>query len=240
MLGTGLATAWHGLRRGIRAARYVLGFLLLVGFLAGALASLTSIGMIDVTKSRILTPAEAQTAAAEQPFDCILILGAGLREDGSPSDMLHDRVMTGVEVFLSNPHAFGAILMSGDHTGDYNEVAAMKALAVKAGVSSSRIFLDHEGYSTYESISRVKDVFGARRLLIVTQAYHLHRALYIADALGLDARGVSADLRPYRGQTKRELREVLARYKDFFQAGRGEPSSPDALPVDLNGNGDLT
>ena len=241
-LGGGLARLWRATRRGMsrlgqglvrlwRAARPVLLYLLLVCVLTGVLALTVSGSMVKVTADRILTDEEAGARAADRPFDCILILGAGLRDDGSPSSMLEDRVLTGCWVFLSDPAGFGVILMSGDHTGDYNEVAAMKTLAEAEGVDSDRIWLDPKGYSTYESVYRVREEFGARRVLIVTQEYHLYRALYIAQSLGMDAYGLSADRRPYRGELWRQCREVLARYKDYFTAGRGEPVSTDTGAV---------
>jgi vancomycin permeability regulator SanA len=130
--------------------------------------------------------------------------------------------------------------MSGDHTGDYNEVGVMKSLATELGVPSEDIFLDHEGYSTYESLYRAKYVFGAEKIVIITQEYHLHRALYIARELGLTAVGVSADLRPYRLQGRYNAREHLARFKDFFTAAKGEYDGHLDPPVDLDGNGDDT
>jgi vancomycin permeability regulator SanA len=130
--------------------------------------------------------------------------------------------------------------MSGDHTGDYNEVGVMKALAVELGVPSEDVFLDHEGYSTYESLYRAKQVFGAKRILIITQEYHLYRALYIARELGLEAEGISADLRPYRKQASYDIREHLARFKDFFTAAKGDYDGHLDPPVDLDGNGDDT
>ena len=130
--------------------------------------------------------------------------------------------------------------MSGDHTGSYNEVAAMKQQAMDAGVSGRNIFLDHQGYSTYESIWRAKEVFGAERVLIVSQEYHLYRAIYIAGQLGIDAVGISSDNRVYAGRVGREVREVLARYKDMFQAAKRTAPETDVVPVSLDSNGNLT
>ena len=152
---------------------------------------------------------------SELDADYILVLGCGLRSDGSPSDMLHDRVSVGAETFLTG--VSDKLLLSGDRAGtSYDEVTAMKRLALELGVSSDEIDSDYEGFSTYESVQRAKEVFGAEKIIIVTQKYHLCRALYIADSLGLDAYGVPADLRSYRGQTYRDIRELAARVKDFF------------------------
>lgn len=171
-------------------------------------------------------------------FDCILVLGAGLKDDGTPSPMLFDRIAVADYLYKSN--VCDKIIMSGDHTGNYNEVAAMKQQAMDNGVEGKNIFLDHQGYSTYESIWRAKEVFGAKRILIVSQEYHLYRALYIADQLGIDAIGVSADLREYSGSVRYEAREVLARFKDLYLAGSRTPPGTEAIPVSLDSNGNLT
>ena len=207
--------------------------LLLCGVLTLTLALTVSTTIMKLTAPQILD-ADGLTAA---DYDCILVLGAGVRDDGTPSPMLYDRVTVAVKLY----EATGApLLMSGDHTGDYNEVGVMKALAVEMGVPSEDVFLDHEGYSTYESLYRAKHVFGAKKLLVITQEYHLHRALYISRELGLEAEGVSADLRPYRLQARYNAREHLARFKDFFTAAKGDYEGHLDPPVDLNGDGNLT
>lgn len=151
--------------------------------------------------------------AADWNADCILILGAGVREDGSPSHMLEDRLLCGIALY--NAGASDRILMSGDHGAvGYNEVGVMKSFAVDKGVPETVIFMDHAGFSTYESIYRAREIFGAEKILIVSQSYHLYRALYTAEQLGLDACGVGADIRTYRGQLMREIREIAARVKD--------------------------
>ena len=131
--------------------------------------------------------------------------------------------------------------MSGDHSrSDYDEVNTMRNVAVEAGVPADDVFMDHAGFSTYESMYRARDVFGAKRIVIVSQRYHLYRALYVAERLGLDAYGVSADLRPYAGQEAREVREILARVKDFLTA-IVQPS-PTYLgdPISLSGSASVT
>ncbi len=207
------------------------------GLMLGGLVLVVSESIVDLTEEAILT-----AEAAGREYDCILVLGAGVRDDGTPSPMLYDRVVTACALYTAMAAQGEAIplLMSGDHTGDYNEVGVMKSLAVELGVPGEDVFLDHAGYSTYESLWRAREVFGAKRVLIVTQEYHLHRAMYIARELGMEADGVSADLRPYRGQTKYELREMLARYKDLFVAARGEDAGEPTEPVDLAGDGNLT
>ncbi len=169
--------------------------------------------------------------------DCILVLGCGVHADGSLSDMLEDRVRTAVSLYQSG--ASPKLLMSGDHGREnYDEVNAMKNFAISLGVPDEDIFMDHAGFSTYESIYRAKAVFGAEKPIIVTQQYHLYRALYIASSFGLDAHGVSADLREYGGQGMRDVREVFGRCKDVLSC-IFKPSPTylgDAIPVSGNGN----
>ena len=171
--------------------------------------------------------------------DCILVLGAGVREDGSVSDMLKDRLDYGIALYKAG--AAPKILMSGDHGQEhYDEVNTMKQYAIKQGVPSEDIFMDHAGFSTYESMYRAKEIFGAGRIVAVTQKYHMYRALYIAKQLGLSAEGVSSAPRQYRGQSMREARELLARAKDFFVC-MVKPAPKylgDAIPI--SGNGDVT
>jgi len=157
----------------------------------------------------------SQAEAADFDADCILVLGAGLRGNGQPSTILADRLDLAIELYQSG--ASDRLLMSGDHSRkDYDEVSAMRNYAADRQVALSHIFLDHAGFSTYESLYRARDIFGAERILIVTQRYHLYRALYIADALGLEARGVAADARTYARQPYYTLREIAARSKDFL------------------------
>ena len=153
--------------------------------------------------------------------------------------MLYDRIKMGNELYLSK--AAPKIIMSGDHGQvEYDEVSTMKAYAVDAGVPSEDVFCDHAGFSTYESIYRAKEIFGADKVIIVTQEYHLHRALYVAKSLGIDAYGVSADYRTYAGQIGRDLREILARNKDFITSIlKPEPTYlGESIPI--NSNGDIT
>lgn len=188
----------------------------------------------QVAGARIVTQEEAAQLTG---VDCILVLGCGVREDGTPTHMLEDRLKRSVALFKAG--AAPKLLMSGDHSReDYNEVGAMKEYALAAGIPGEDIFMDHAGFSTYESLYRAKEIFKAEKLIIVTQEYHLYRALYIAEKMGLEAYGVSADYRTYMGQTVREVREVLARLKDaattvFWP----EPTYlGDAIPVSGDGN----
>ena len=170
--------------------------------------------------------------------DCIIILGAGIWED-KPSPMLEDRLLEGIKLYQNN--VSDKIIMSGDHgRKEYDEVNIMKNYAIEKGIPSENIFMDHAGFSTYESIYRARDIFKAKKIVIVTQKYHLYRALYIANQLGIEAYGVGADPRQYVGAAYRELREILARDKDFVKCiFKPEPTYlGDTIPV--SGNGDIT
>lgn len=219
---------------------------LILAYIALALAALCVIGAVYVfsvnayvkntTKDSIITP---ERASELEDVDCIIVLGCFVKPSGVPSDMLYDRIKMGNELYLSK--AAPKIIMSGDHGQvEYDEVSTMKAYAVDAGVPSEDVFCDHAGFSTYESIYRAKEIFGADKVIIVTQEYHLHRALYVAKSLGIDAYGVSADYRTYAGQIGRDLREILARNKDFITSiFKPEPTYlGESIPI--NGNGDMT
>lgn len=171
-------------------------------------------------------------------IDCIIVLGAGIWRD-KPSPMLEDRLLQAIELYKNNVSS--KIIMSGDHgKQDYDEVNTMKDFAIEKGVPSENVFMDHAGFSSYESIYRAKEIFGAKKIVIVTQKYHLYRALYIANKLGIEAYGVGADPRQYVGATYRELREILARNKDFIKCiFKPKPTYlGDTIPV--SGNGDIT
>lgn len=213
--------------------RTVLILLLLALLGIGALSLIN--GTVKwTTDENILSPEEA---AKLQDVDCVLVLGCLVRENGVPSDMLKDRLTRSVELYRLS--AAPKLLMSGDHgRQDYDEVDAMKQFAVNAGISPEDVFMDHAGFSTYESIYRAKEIFQADKIIIVTQEYHLYRALYIAEQLGLEAYGVSSDYHTYVGQSMRDFREVLARVKDWATCiFKPEPTYlGEAIPIWGDGN----
>ncbi|MBG9987446.1 YdcF family protein [Aerococcaceae bacterium DSM 111176] len=168
-----------------------------------------------------------------------MVLGAGVINNESPSTILQLRLDEAYSLYESQPER--KFIMSGDHREDnYNEVQVMKDYLVEKGIPSEQIYLDHAGYSTYDSLYRAKNVFGLDDLIVVTQGYHLSRGLLLADYLDVDALGLAA---PESESTRfsREAREVLARVKDFavtvgYDAGQAETN----YPIDLSESGDLT
>jgi len=210
-----------------RLKRIILLLLILAVF-GGIAAFLINAWVISRSEPWILSAEDAAALDA----DCILVLGAGLWAPGEASPMLADRLDRALELW--DLGAGRKLLMSGDHgSADYNEVAVMRDAALAHGVDGSDVFMDHAGFSTYESMVRAKEVFQCDRVVIVTQPYHLYRAVYIARSLGLDAYGVGAEEIPYPNQLWRDFREVLARIKDVgFCLLRPDPTFlGDAIPI---------
>lgn len=208
-------------------------------FCLGVLGALAVFGLSSYLKSHTAEKIITAEAAAEMDADCILVLGCGVREDGTPSLMLRDRLETGIALYEGK--AAPKLLMSGDHgRKEYDEVNLMKAYAMERNIPSADIFMDHAGFSTYDSLYRARDIFCVEKVIIVTQSYHLPRALYVAERLGLEAWGVPALEVEYYGQSYRELREMLARAKDFYTAWLQPQPKYLGEKIPISGNGDLT
>ena len=168
--------------------------------------------------------------------ECIMVLGASVHSDGTPSLMLKDRLDTGIELYKKG--VAPKLLMTGDNGQvAYNEVEVMKNYAEEAGVKSEDIFLDHAGFSTYESVYRAKYIFEVNSMVVVTQRYHLYRTLYGCRHMGIDAAGAASDQAQYRGQGYRDVREILARDKDFVKwMVKPDPTFlGDAIPISGTG-----
>ena len=181
----------------------------------------------------------AEDVQSVKKVDAILVLGCQVREDGSLSLMLQDRIDKAIELYEAGVSE--KIIVSGDHgREEYDEVNAMKNYLIEKGIPSENIFMDHAGFSTYESLYRAQYIFKVEKVLVVTQEYHLYRAVYIGNKLGIETYGVPAAKILYYGQTSREIREILARNKDFVKCiFKFEPTYlGESIPV--SGNGDLT
>ena len=222
--------------RGIKKAKKILIALLVAVLLIG----LCVLGVNIFVKSSVSDKIVTVEKAKDMNADCIIVLGAGLRPDGKPTWMLEDRIKVGDELYKN--HAAPKIIMSGDHGREsYDEVNAMKKYAKSEGVPSKDIFMDHAGFETYDTMYRARDVFGAKKVIIVTQKYHLYRAMYAAKKLGLDAYGVSATKRKYDNkQWIRDMREWLARVKIFGKCITKPKPKFLGKKIDLSGSGDVT
>ena len=217
----------------------------ILGWLARlCLACVLAVGLVLVgtNVATILTTRDDVTVVAnlaDYDADAVVVLGASVKPDGTPSDILKDRLETAVALYQAG--ATQAIIVSGDNrTSHYNESAAMKQYCIDLGVPAEDIYEDHAGYSTYESMYRAKHVFGCERVIVTTQAYHLYRAMFAAQGLGMDAKGVASDQGAYDNQDQYSAREAIARTKDFFQVLLQVPVAGAIDHVSLALSGDLT
>ena len=163
--------------------------------------------VLGTTRDRI------RDVTPQDGYEIALILGAKVHEGGRLSDMLRDRMDVGIRLYHEG--AVRKLLLSGDGSGMWSETEYMKQYAMEQGVDEEDILTDGEGFSTYESVFRAKERYHLDKIVIVTQKYHLYRALYIANTMEIEALGADAALYTYAGQLYRDIREVLARVKDL-------------------------
>lgn len=202
----------------------------------GIVFVLTS-NLILLARGRAQLASEEEAAARDN--QCILILGCGVWAGGVPSHMLEDRLNEGIRLYEAG--AAPKILVSGDHgSSSYDEVNVMKQYLMDAGIPGSDIFMDHAGFSTYESIVRAKKVFGAEKMVVVTQKFHMARTLYLCRHFDIDAVGVNSDPRAYRDALRCSIREWAAREKDILYCLLNVPPTYLGEPIDLSGDGDIT
>lgn len=185
--------------------------LLLVFLLLGVFALLLALGFSFYVKSHVEEKIVDVETAESFDADCIMVLGAQVK-NGRPSLMLRDRLDRAIELHFKTGIP---LLMSGDRSGDYDEVGVMMAYAIERGVSVDSVMIDPKGYSTFESVTRLEKL-GFDSCIVVTQEYHISRALYICEKAGIDAVGVPAENIRYMGHRTRLVREVIARSKDFI------------------------
>lgn len=147
-----------------------------------------------------------------------IVFGAGLWRDGTPTPVLQDRVATAADLYFSG--RVEKLLMSGDNrTASYNEPKAMQAYALKLGIPQEAVVLDYAGRRTYDTCYRARDIFGVDDVILVTQRFHLPRALYTCNLLGIKAIGVPADRRSYtrRSSLYWSIREIPATLTAFWE-----------------------
>ena len=188
-----------------------------------------SLVYLDVSyryRQRLLAPADVD----QRPV--ALVFGAGIYPNGQLTAVLADRVSTAVDLY--NRGKVSKLLMSGDNRfEDYNEPAAMGAYARNLGVPASALAYDYAGRRTYDSCYRLKNIFGEDRVILVTQSFHLPRALYLCQQFDVDAVGVSADLRPYRAAGWFSLRETFARLRAWYDIHVQNPPVVGGDPIDI-------
>ncbi|MBP2018992.1 SanA protein [Symbiobacterium terraclitae] len=184
-------------------------------------------------RALIVAPGEARTAQA------VLVLGAGVSPDGRVSPMLRDRLETALALYRAGK--VEKFLLSGDHgRKDYDEVNAMRRYLEAQGVPPHHLFMDHAGFDTYDSLYRAAAIFQADDVIVVTQEFHLPRALWIATRLGLDAQGVAADRHRYRDERLYAVREFAARVKAFGEVAIRRRPAFLGDPIPITGDGRAT
>ena len=166
-----------------------------------------------------------------------IVFGAGLRRDGSPTAVLRDRVETAAALYFTGK--VEKILMSGDNSYEYyNEPGSMKEYALSLGVPETAIVMDYAGRRTYDTCYRAKAIFGVEEALLVTQGFHLPRALFLCNALGIDSYGIEANNNSYRGRSLMiwNIREQIATLGAFIDVYVSNPlpvlGAPEPIFVD--------
>lgn len=240
----------------IKRVKRIVGLALLLAFLAILVPNLVQVlgqrgnlRTVEQLTSAGVNGVPAGSSAGEDTlasgagaaYECIMVLGAGVRPDGSPTPMLQERLDTGIELY----HAGVApkIIMSGDNQSDretYNEVENMRVYALSQGVPSEDIFCDHAGICTYDSAYRLFHVFGVQRAVVVSQQYHLYRALFDTQSFGIEAVGVPADRVDYPVKLYYNLREAAARISDTWKVLTRANATYLSEPVSLNQSGEVT
>ena len=176
----------------------------------------------------------------EAAFDCVIVPGALVYANGWPSAMLQDRLDMAVRIY--NQGLTGRILVSGDHgQTDYDEVNVMRQYLIDAGIPAAHIFMDHAGFDTFDTMYRAQAVFGVKRALVTTQDFHLYRALYIGQQLGLDVQGVASAYRDSYRSSWYNFREYLARFKAFLDCEILHAKPKYTGPtIPISGDGNMT
>ncbi len=227
-----------------RILKKILVILLIVALVLGVISLILDLIVVCSTKDRIYDEPSIEDASSFEELrgktiDCIIVPGCGVYPDGEPTPLLSDRLDIAISLYKKG--VAPKILMSGDHGTDaYNEVAAMREYAMEHGVPSEDIFLDHAGFSTYETMYRAASIFNVKTAVVVTQEYHLFRSLYNAARFGIDACGVIATGHTFTAQSYYSFREYFARCKDvLFGIFKPHPTYLGET-IDITGNGEVT
>ena len=220
----------------------IFGKILVAAAVLAALAVLVpNFIMVLGQRSNLRTVDEVASQDGQTGYECIMVLGAAVLPDGTPSPMLQERLDTGIELYKRG--VAPKLLMSGDNTSDretYDEVWNMKAYAVAAGVPSEDVFCDHAGLCTYDSAYRLYHVFGVQKAVVVSQRYHLYRALYDTASFSIQAVGVPCDREGHDVRAVYYLRELAARTSDFIKVLTRQNATYLSEPVSLDQSGDVT
>ncbi|MCD6321499.1 MAG: YdcF family protein [Clostridiales bacterium] len=227
-----------------------ISILLIITVVSVLIVTAINIYMINYSAKYIVDSVNDLSNTVIDSFQTVIVFRAYVYDNGQPCPMLEDRLLTGINVLESG--ITERIVLSGDYgTRGYDEINSMKKFVFEHGIDKEAVCLDYAGFSTYDSIVRASKIFQVESAALVTQRYHLSRAVYIARKNGIEAYGIAADLRdcPKREMVRYIIREWLARTKDFFFVnlikpdpvflgdeipitGKSEPSYD--IPEDLN------
>jgi vancomycin permeability regulator SanA len=197
----------------VKLARWRRTSLVVLGLLAGAVTACNAWVLVR-GGPRVVAPRDARHAQAA------IVFGAGVHADGTVSEILADRLQTAVELYRDG--RVDALVLTGDHASpEYDEVDAMRRFVVARGVPDSALVVDPYGVDTFSSVARAKRVYGVDRAIMVSQGYHLPRAIFVGESLGIAAEGVAADRRSYRAMGWFRAREVLSRCKAVLDVASG-------------------
>lgn len=195
-----------------------------IGFVLVVVVALLCLGFTLIVNCSVHNGKQTLIYPIEKcpPAHTAIVLGAAVWGNRYLSHVLEDRVLTAIALYKAGK--VKKLLMSGaHHSRHYDEVNNMRRYAEARGVPTRDIFMDHAGFTTYESMYRAREIFRVRKAIIVTQAYHLPRAIYIARGLGLEAVGVAADRRSYLNIRTYKIREYFATLKAWWQVAITRP-----------------
>ena len=210
---------------------------LILGLLGGIYIGIANAVMLNSVSSLIYR--EDEITGPEEDCDCIIVLGCGIWEDNTPTPFMRDRLETSINLYKQGYAP--KLLMSGDHGKEgYNEVGVMRQYAIDHGVPSEDIFMDHAGFSTYETMVRASGIFGIRKAIVVTQEFHIARSVYDCRAFGIECRGVIATNSGYKVFAKNYIRETLARGKDIIWCLIKPAPTYGGEKIDIHGSGEQT
>lgn len=223
--------AWTLIGRALLAA---------VAFLLGLILAFSSTVLFIYAKMAITAHPKILEEYEHPPkVDCIIVLGAQIYQNRTPSPMLQDRLDGAVRLFESGYS--DRILVSGDHREDnYNEPRVMYRYLIDQGIPDEAIFMDHFGLDTYDTIYRAQHVFQVKTAIIATQRFHLERALFIADKIGIEAIGYATDPRIYASEVYMFVREMGARLKAVYETRTDAIPQYQSSPHPIEGDGRTT
>lgn len=212
----------------------VIKLLIILGLIAATIALAINVYVVQFSKNHITQRNEY----VDETVDCVIVLGASARS-GSPSLMLRDRLDLAYELY--NDGYAKKILVSGDHMYEhYDEANAMKDYLLELGVKEQDIFMDHAGVNTYTTMKRAQDIFHVKSCIISTQEYHLYRAVYIAEQLGIESTGIACDVFISSRLPYFKAREFAARCKDFVYVHILKPDVMLGEEIPIDGDGRKT